>query len=213
MGDAVEPRGSQSGVSTMSTSFWCSPEALLKAGELDRAQQVVQEALDVITTSRNCLFEAEAHRLSAHASRLGAATRSRRPRGGCCKRSRRPSNKAHLLSNSAPQQTLPVSGAIRTGKTKRTIFSADLQSVYGRSRYPRPEGRQGTAGRSGSDGRSAPVRAKHFQDIDDAGGLCANYLPYPNFCRRFVQIRRRWYECWYNERYFGETKAPAAFRS
>jgi class 3 adenylate cyclase/predicted ATPase len=39
-------------------------EALLKAGELDRAQQVVQEALDCITISRNRLFEAEAHRLS-----------------------------------------------------------------------------------------------------------------------------------------------------
>lgn len=38
-------------------------EALLKAGEPDRAQQVVQEALDCITTSRNRLFEAEAHRL------------------------------------------------------------------------------------------------------------------------------------------------------
>jgi predicted ATPase len=39
-------------------------EALLKAGEVDRAQQVVQEALDCITISRNRLFEAEAHRLS-----------------------------------------------------------------------------------------------------------------------------------------------------
>jgi class 3 adenylate cyclase/predicted ATPase len=39
-------------------------EALLKAGELDRAQQVVQEALDYIATSKNRLFEAEAHRLA-----------------------------------------------------------------------------------------------------------------------------------------------------
>jgi predicted ATPase len=39
-------------------------EALLKSGEPDRAKQVVQEALDWITTSRNRLFEAEAHRLS-----------------------------------------------------------------------------------------------------------------------------------------------------
>lgn len=39
-------------------------EALLKAGEVDRAQQVVQEAFEVITTSRNRLFEAEAHRLA-----------------------------------------------------------------------------------------------------------------------------------------------------
>jgi predicted ATPase len=39
-------------------------EALLKAGEVDRAQQVVQEALDCIMTSHNRLFEAEAHRLS-----------------------------------------------------------------------------------------------------------------------------------------------------
>jgi predicted ATPase len=38
-------------------------EALLKVGEVDRAQQVVQEALDVIADSRNRLFEAEAHRL------------------------------------------------------------------------------------------------------------------------------------------------------
>ncbi|MCK1284272.1 AAA family ATPase [Bradyrhizobium sp. 44] len=38
-------------------------EALLKAGEVDRAEQVVQEAIEVITTSRNRLFEAEAHRL------------------------------------------------------------------------------------------------------------------------------------------------------
>ena len=38
-------------------------EALLKAGELDRAQQVLQETLDRITTSGNRLFEAEAHRL------------------------------------------------------------------------------------------------------------------------------------------------------
>jgi class 3 adenylate cyclase/predicted ATPase len=48
-------------------------EALLKAGEPDRAQQLVQEALDCITTSRNRLFEAEAHRLSGAclASRSG----------------------------------------------------------------------------------------------------------------------------------------------
>ncbi len=46
-------------------------EALLKAGEVDRAQQIVQESLDVITTSRNRLFEAEAHRL------LGACLASR----------------------------------------------------------------------------------------------------------------------------------------
>jgi predicted ATPase len=39
-------------------------EALLKAGEPDRAQQFVQEAIDCISTSRNRLFEAEAHRLS-----------------------------------------------------------------------------------------------------------------------------------------------------
>jgi class 3 adenylate cyclase/predicted ATPase len=39
-------------------------EALLKAGEPDHAQEVVQAALDYIKTSRNCLFEAEAHRLS-----------------------------------------------------------------------------------------------------------------------------------------------------
>jgi len=39
-------------------------EALLKAGEPDRAQQVVQEALDCITASRSRLFEAEAQRLS-----------------------------------------------------------------------------------------------------------------------------------------------------
>jgi len=39
-------------------------EALLKAGELDRAQQVLQETLDRITSSGNCLFEAELHRLS-----------------------------------------------------------------------------------------------------------------------------------------------------
>jgi predicted ATPase len=39
-------------------------EVLLKAGEPDRAQQIVQEALDRITASRNRLFEAEAHRLS-----------------------------------------------------------------------------------------------------------------------------------------------------
>jgi predicted ATPase len=39
-------------------------EALLKAGEVDRAEQIVQEALDCITTSRNRLFEAEALRLS-----------------------------------------------------------------------------------------------------------------------------------------------------
>ncbi|MGA2996249.1 AAA family ATPase [Bradyrhizobium sp.] len=38
-------------------------EALLKAGELDRAQQVLQENLDRITSSGNRLFEAEVHRL------------------------------------------------------------------------------------------------------------------------------------------------------
>jgi class 3 adenylate cyclase/predicted ATPase len=50
-------------------------EALLKAGEVNRAQQVVQEALEVITTSRNRLFEAEAHRLAGacHAARGGQA--------------------------------------------------------------------------------------------------------------------------------------------
>jgi class 3 adenylate cyclase/predicted ATPase len=39
-------------------------EALLRAGELERAQQVIQEALNFIAASRNRLFEAEAHRLS-----------------------------------------------------------------------------------------------------------------------------------------------------
>jgi class 3 adenylate cyclase/predicted ATPase len=38
-------------------------EALLKAGELDHAQQVLQENLDRITSSGNRLFEAEVHRL------------------------------------------------------------------------------------------------------------------------------------------------------
>jgi len=38
-------------------------EALLKAGELDQAQQVLEETLDRITSSGNCLFEAELHRL------------------------------------------------------------------------------------------------------------------------------------------------------
>jgi class 3 adenylate cyclase/predicted ATPase len=39
-------------------------EALLKAGDPDRAQRIIQEALDGITTNRNRLFEAEAHRLA-----------------------------------------------------------------------------------------------------------------------------------------------------
>jgi class 3 adenylate cyclase/predicted ATPase len=38
-------------------------EALLKAGELDHAQQLLQENLDRITSSGNRLFEAEVHRL------------------------------------------------------------------------------------------------------------------------------------------------------
>jgi predicted ATPase len=38
-------------------------EALLWAGEPDRAHEIVLEAFDFITTSRNRLFEAEAHRL------------------------------------------------------------------------------------------------------------------------------------------------------
>jgi class 3 adenylate cyclase/predicted ATPase len=38
-------------------------EALLKAGELDHAQQVLQENLNRITSSGNRLFEAEVHRL------------------------------------------------------------------------------------------------------------------------------------------------------
>jgi class 3 adenylate cyclase/predicted ATPase len=38
-------------------------EALLKAGELDQAQQILQENLDRITSSGNRLFEAEVHRL------------------------------------------------------------------------------------------------------------------------------------------------------
>jgi len=38
-------------------------EALVKAGELDHAQQVLQETLDRITSSGNSLFEAEVHRL------------------------------------------------------------------------------------------------------------------------------------------------------
>lgn len=51
-------------------------EALLNSGEVDRAQQVVHEALEVITTSRNRLFEAEAHRLAGTclAARGGEAT-------------------------------------------------------------------------------------------------------------------------------------------
>ena len=48
---------------------------------MDRAQQVVQEALDVITTSRNSLFEAERIACWACASGLGTAIRSGRPRG------------------------------------------------------------------------------------------------------------------------------------
>ncbi|WP_423959138.1 AAA family ATPase, partial [Bradyrhizobium sp.] len=38
-------------------------ESLLKAGETDRARQIILEALEFMTTSRNRLFEAEAHRL------------------------------------------------------------------------------------------------------------------------------------------------------
>src|SRR4029453_1960047 len=38
-------------------------EGLLRAGELDQAQQVLEETLDRITSSGNCLFEAELHRL------------------------------------------------------------------------------------------------------------------------------------------------------
>jgi len=38
-------------------------DALLKAGELDRAQKVIEEALEFIRASGNCLFEAEAKRL------------------------------------------------------------------------------------------------------------------------------------------------------
>ena len=38
-------------------------EALLKAGDLDHAQQILQENLDRITSSGNRLFEAEVHRL------------------------------------------------------------------------------------------------------------------------------------------------------
>jgi class 3 adenylate cyclase/predicted ATPase len=38
-------------------------EALLKAGEFDHAQQILQENLDRITSSGNRLFEAEVHRL------------------------------------------------------------------------------------------------------------------------------------------------------
>jgi predicted ATPase len=40
-------------------------EALLQAGQLDRVQEVVEEALNFISASRNCLFEAEAKRLRA----------------------------------------------------------------------------------------------------------------------------------------------------
>ena len=40
-------------------------EALLQAGQLDRVQEVVEEALSFISASRNCLFEAEAKRLRA----------------------------------------------------------------------------------------------------------------------------------------------------
>ena len=40
-------------------------EALLAVGELKRGQEVVEEALDFIKASRNCLFEAEAKRLRA----------------------------------------------------------------------------------------------------------------------------------------------------
>jgi class 3 adenylate cyclase/predicted ATPase len=39
-------------------------ESLLKAGEADRARQVIREAMDTIATSRSRFFEAEAHRLS-----------------------------------------------------------------------------------------------------------------------------------------------------
>jgi class 3 adenylate cyclase/predicted ATPase len=38
-------------------------EALLKVGQLDHAQELLQETLDRITSSGNCLFEAEVHRL------------------------------------------------------------------------------------------------------------------------------------------------------
>jgi len=39
-------------------------EALLQADDVDRAERMVWEALEVIGTSRNRLFEAEAHRLA-----------------------------------------------------------------------------------------------------------------------------------------------------
>lgn len=40
-------------------------DALLRAGELDRAQKAIEDALDYIKASGNCLFEAEAKRLKA----------------------------------------------------------------------------------------------------------------------------------------------------
>jgi predicted ATPase len=51
--------------------FYCDYEllvfadALLKAGEMDRARHAIENALDYMKVSGNCLFEAEAHRLKA----------------------------------------------------------------------------------------------------------------------------------------------------
>jgi predicted ATPase len=52
-------------------------DALLEAGELDRARQAIDEALDFIRASGNCLFEAEAKRLEGAwlAASSGAMTR------------------------------------------------------------------------------------------------------------------------------------------
>jgi class 3 adenylate cyclase/predicted ATPase len=64
MGDAVGTTRQSSRRFYYDYELLVFAEALLKAGESDRAQQIVQEALDCITSSRNRLFEAEAHRLS-----------------------------------------------------------------------------------------------------------------------------------------------------
>jgi len=65
MGDAVEAtRQSGRRFYYYEYELLVFAEALLKADQPDRAHQVVQEALECITTSRNRLFEAEALRLS-----------------------------------------------------------------------------------------------------------------------------------------------------
>ena len=134
-------------------------EALLRAGAPDQAQQVVQEALDCITTGRKRLFEAEAHRLSGMClailgdewiaeaeTRLLQAIEIADQQGALSFKLRAATNLGRIWRDqNRHQQALDL------------LCRSTASSRKGST--PPPEGRSGVAGRIEDIGHSAPRRA------------------------------------------------------